>query len=579
VRQNERSQGEPSASRALLTKPDITDWWLTPIAWLFAHRPDWRDALGRLLLRVGNRFYYLLAVVFALIGAWDQFAQPFHKQLSNASFDWLMSHRPIAYRPDSDIIVLDIGEASLAALAPEYGRWPWPREILAQVASAAEAAGAQAIVFDILFSDPDVANPRSDGAFDRYVAASRGSFYSAVRLNPKNDAASQITLPMLNFAQPLPGAAARKPARANAPQTVALLPPYFKSIYDSTRVGITNIEPDQDNVVRWYVNFEDLGGYRIPSLPYRLAQVHGWPLPTQPHSLINWPRGAAPYRTIEFVAAYNASRQHDAAFFAPFAGKLVLLGSTAPSLNDVKATPVSRLTPGIYLLASAIDNTKHNSFLRTLHPAGFWLIEVLLLAAAVRLFARSDRATGVLKYAVIVPALLLIISLASISVSNLLMDLSVPTALVLAYLTFAKVFQANSHSFASGTGAFAPTAREWAAGRLQAACLPATVPRHNITPLLIRPGCPIKLWEPLGTGFGKQWTAQGWVLWRCLTPDAEDKSVPRVAGAPDGQPLELRWHDVAQVRAQDGSFPVAQSIVEAARDMATARGVEQSEGI
>ena len=149
--QSERSQGEPRASRTLLTKPDITDWWLTPIAWLFSHRPDWRDALGRSLLRIGNRFYYLLAVVFALIGAWDQFAQPSHKQLSSASFDWLMRNRPVAYKPDPDIVVLDIDEASLAGLSAQFGRWPWPRQVLADVAARLESAGTRAVAFDILF--------------------------------------------------------------------------------------------------------------------------------------------------------------------------------------------------------------------------------------------------------------------------------------------------------------------------------------------------------------------------------------------------------------------------------------------
>ena len=57
---------------------------------------------------------------------------------------------------------------------------------------------------------------------------------------------------------------------------------YFKSIYDSTRSGTNNIYPDEDNVVRWYPNFETLAGYRIPSLPYRMAQalslIHIYPV-------------------------------------------------------------------------------------------------------------------------------------------------------------------------------------------------------------------------------------------------------------------------------------------------------------
>src|SRR5579859_6083861 len=209
---------------------ETTEWWLRPVSWLFAYRPDWRDSCGRLLLRIGNHFYVILAVIFALTGAWDQFVAPINPQLSDASFDWLMRHRPVPYRPDTDIAVLDIDEASLAGLAQEYGRWPWPRQILAEVASRLERAGAQAVVFDILFADPDIANPDSEKVFDRYIAGSSKSFYTAARLNPKNDGESRITVSMLNFAQPDPNTPA---SQIDGKRTIALLPPYFKSIYDS----------------------------------------------------------------------------------------------------------------------------------------------------------------------------------------------------------------------------------------------------------------------------------------------------------------------------------------------------------
>ena len=50
----------------------MSDWLQTPLGWLFARRPQWRDAAGRWLLRIGYRYYWLLALVFAVAGAWDQ---------------------------------------------------------------------------------------------------------------------------------------------------------------------------------------------------------------------------------------------------------------------------------------------------------------------------------------------------------------------------------------------------------------------------------------------------------------------------------------------------------------------------
>jgi adenylate cyclase len=541
---------------------ETTEWWLKPLAWLFERRPDWRDSFGRVLLRIGNRFFIVLAVAFALAGAWDQFVAPLNQQLSNASFDWLMRYRPLAYPPDPNIVVLDIDEASLSALAPEYGRWPWPRQVLAEVAAKLEGAGARAVMFDILFADPDLVNRESEQAFDRYVASSRNSFYPATRLNPSNDAESQVTVSMLNFAGRDPKI---DPAQLDGRRTIALLPPYFKSIYDSTRTGTNNISTDADNEVRWYSNYESLGGYRIPSLPYRMAQVLGWPLPAQPRSLINWPRGAAPYRTMSFVDAYRAVRNHDAAFFARFVGSVALVGSTAPGLNDIKATPVDHVHPGIYVLATVIDNTKNNHFLRPLGPAWIWGMELLMLAASVRLFSRTEKATAVAKYFVIIPVVLLSTSLLSVSVSDILIDLSVPTALVLGYFSIATIFETNSRAFASGTGPFAPAPREVAAGQLQVACLPASLPRSTVAAMLVRSGCPIKLWTPQKTGLGKHWNGQGWVVWRWYMR-GPDEMAPRAlhGGAPE--PFEVRWHDVQAPGVTGCCFSLAHAIAAAAQD-------------
>lgn len=527
------------------------EWWLRPVAWVFSRRPHWREACGRLMLRSRDNFYVLLALAFILAGAWDQFIQPFDKQLSRASFDWLMNHRLRAYHADDQITVLDIDEASLSAMAKDFGRWPWPRRVLADVASEIEAGGAQALMFDILFSDPDVSNPESEAAFDRYVARSRNTFFPIVRLNPANDASSRITLSMLNFAQPDPAVAT---SRRDPTRTVSMLPPYLKSIYDTTRVGTNNIKPDEDNVVRWYPNFEEVAGYRIPSLPYRMAQVLNWPIPLRARSLLNWPTGATPYREVRFIDAYRAAQRGDSQYFAQFRDKVVLIGSTAISLNDSKATPVARLHPGIDLLATAIDNTKNRSFLLPLPPMWLWVLEVLILSLSARLFWGRHRATAVTKYFFLIPGALLAVSMISISVSNVLLDLSVPTGLALAYFTIAKLFETKTHDYIAGTGIFSLSASEAGPYPLEVACLPANVPRSDVLRLLVESAVPIRLWEPTNTGLGHSWMQQGWVLWR-RRPSG---TLATAGGAPAAAPLE--WQPVPEAEPATDPFALAHII-------------------
>lgn len=536
----------------------IVDWLLKPLGWLFARHPVWRDAFGRLIMRVGNRYYWALACIFLLMGAWNLLGRPLDNQLSHQSFDVLMQQRPIAYQPDPSIVIVDIDEPSLASMNSEYGRWPWPRAVLGQVGEKLEAGGANAVVFDILFADEDVANRASEAQFDRYVSASRVSFYSALRLNPLNDKSSGLSLSLLKFPTRDPTA---RPDTVDGARTVAMIMPYFNSIYEGARIGTVTLSPDADNVVRWHHSYEALAGYRIPSLPYRMAQVLGWRLPEHAHNLINWPKGLTPYRTFSFARALEAAKNNDAAYFKQFAGKVVLIGSTAPILNDIKATPINAQYPGIYLLATAIDNTKNHRFLHPLSPLLIWSLELLMLAASALLFAYTEQALTVAKYFFIIPTVLFAASLLSVSVSDVLVDLSVPAALLLGYFTFAKLFDTNMRDFIAGIGPYAATPTE-SAGQLQTACLPASVPREQVLKLLVRRGPPVKLWEPDAQGLGYLWAIQGWVLWRRSAQGPELK--PEISAAGEDQQLDLCWVDVPAAAEAGGSFALAESIITAA---------------
>src|SRR5205085_2974241 len=49
----------------------------------------------------------------------------------------------------------DIDEASLK----QYGQWPWPRTLIAQLVDRLTAYGVAGIGFDVLFAEPDRTSP------------------------------------------------------------------------------------------------------------------------------------------------------------------------------------------------------------------------------------------------------------------------------------------------------------------------------------------------------------------------------------------------------------------------------------
>nr|WP_241093702.1 CHASE2 domain-containing protein [Xanthomonas sp.] len=98
----------------------------------------------------------LLAAAFSLSdGLW---------RLDNALYDTLVAHWP--YPPDSSVVLVAIDDRSLQAL----GQWPWPRSTHARLLDRLSEAGAKRVALDLVFSEPDQADPDNDA---RLAAALR----------------------------------------------------------------------------------------------------------------------------------------------------------------------------------------------------------------------------------------------------------------------------------------------------------------------------------------------------------------------------------------------------------------------
>jgi adenylate cyclase len=76
-------------------------------------------------------------------------------QVRNWVFDGYQRIEPRPYEP-AGVRVIDIDETSLEA----YGQWPWPRTVLATLVERLDTLGAAAIVFDMVFGEPDRTAPR-----------------------------------------------------------------------------------------------------------------------------------------------------------------------------------------------------------------------------------------------------------------------------------------------------------------------------------------------------------------------------------------------------------------------------------
>ena len=97
----------------------------------------------------------LLGLVVLALLTWIRLSDPYLVQaMRDVTFD---SYQRIAPREAADhpLRIVDIDEASLVAL----GQWPWPRDMMAELATRLTELGAAAVVYDVLFPEPDRLSP------------------------------------------------------------------------------------------------------------------------------------------------------------------------------------------------------------------------------------------------------------------------------------------------------------------------------------------------------------------------------------------------------------------------------------
>ncbi|MCC6608615.1 MAG: adenylate/guanylate cyclase domain-containing protein [Burkholderiales bacterium] len=96
-----------------------------------------------------------VAALFAALASFAVFLDPgsqldaFERKTLDARYRFFARPGPHT----GDIVILHISEEAIQALAPFYGRWPWPRAVHADAIDYLEADGARAIGFDILFPE------------------------------------------------------------------------------------------------------------------------------------------------------------------------------------------------------------------------------------------------------------------------------------------------------------------------------------------------------------------------------------------------------------------------------------------
>ncbi|WP_447972879.1 CHASE2 domain-containing protein [Nitrospira sp. Kam-Ns4a] len=349
-----------------------------------------------------------------------------------------------------DLVLVAVDEASLET----FGRWPWPRDRHGYLVQYLNEAGAKAIVFDILFMEPDRSEEEFDQVFADSVAAA-GNVFLPVLLD---EAAASLPLGQPGKALiPLDGP--ERPASATA-----LGPPGFKlpipALAEAARgLGFINFDPDPDGVSRRVRPVRVARGGDAMQLATAVArfllgaeraQVEAdrftlgrasVPLTSEQAMVLNWhgtlaQRAYPSYSAGAVLRSYAERQRGEQPFLDPalFKDKIVFIGTTAAGTYDLRAIPLEPFTPGVLIHMTALDNLLASDALR---HAPCWVLAVTSLVLCLGLafgFAVTSRTA--LKVGLVLAAALAYYGVASYAFirHQLWLDLVVPEgALALTY--------------------------------------------------------------------------------------------------------------------------------------------------
>ena len=311
---------------------------------------------------------------------------------------------------DPRIVIVDIDEASLARI----GRWPWPRARIAALADELFVRQRAALVgFDMVFAEPDddarlvAALTGRAAVLGYYLAAGDGAARVGVLPAPAFDAAALQGCPVA-FSRWGGFAANVAPLAAAAPAA-----------------GFFNALPDADGNVRSLPLIAELDGRHYESLALAMLRRYaGAPavrpvlppggdglmaialqqgaqqlfVPVDARGAVRVPyRGAGGPRGGSFDYLPAADLLDGRVPAAALAGKLVLVGSSAPGVFDLRSTPISEVYPGVEVHASLLSGLLDGRGVVVPDWArGFELLQLLVVAALLALaLPRLSAAAGI----------------------------------------------------------------------------------------------------------------------------------------------------------------------------------------
>jgi adenylate cyclase len=344
------------------------------------------------LSKLARRFGLPRALALTLMAAlaFLRIADPLPlEELRLRAFDFFQVLRPrvVTQRP---VVIVDIDEQSLR----KFGQWPWPRTRVAELVTRLTQAGALVIAFDVIFPEPDRLSPDvvADVFRDldeetrqkiRSASSTDAAFAAAIKQSRVVLGETGLPIPVPRTGAPPPsiGIAALgtnpQPFLLNFPGLLTNLP-----ILDQAAAGrgLFSIKSERDGIVRRVPLVMIAQGEIKPTLTFDMLRVvtggstiliksnaagvvsvgiPGFELPTDGNGQL-WVHFSLSDKT-RYVSAADVLEGRVGP--QQVGRKLILVGTSAAGLLDLKTTPVDPTMPGVEVHAQILESMLTKSML------------------------------------------------------------------------------------------------------------------------------------------------------------------------------------------------------------------------
>ena len=297
--------------------------------------------------------------------------------------------REVKSRP---VTIVDLDEESLS----EIGQWPWPRTIIGDMVANLFRMGAGVVAFDIAFPEPDRLSP---SMIADNVTQLDPALEEELRALPSNDEyfaniikQTRVILGQAGFDREIEDQVKRPPVkksigfRGEKPHKfVPILPSLVRNVPVIEEVaaghGFFSLFPETDGIVRrvptlFQYDSDIYTGLSVemlrvatgrrtilvtsnPNGVQNVAIAKGLKLPTDEKGRV-WPHFSK-HDKAKYVSARDVlSGVVDPAMIK---GKLIIVGTSAVGLLDIRATPVEGTLPGVEVHANVIESVVDKAFL------------------------------------------------------------------------------------------------------------------------------------------------------------------------------------------------------------------------